>query len=76
VSGFQPRPGKEVLNRAVLMPETAGIKKSARGAVALLLANSPAGDAGILKPYPKYPPKLTVGMRLTPHTGRKRGTQG
>jgi len=39
VSGLRLRPKGEVQERTVLTPEPVGIKKSARGALALLLAD-------------------------------------
>jgi hypothetical protein len=53
VSGFRLRPGKEVLNRAVLTPEEATIKKSAQSAVAFLLADIARREKMQPQPFPK-----------------------
>ena len=80
VSGFRLRPRPEVRDRVVLTPKAVGIKKSARGAVALLLADLARREHR----HPQMPPqpslrkdKSTV-LRAThrPTTARKGDIQG
>ena len=80
VSGFRRRPRPEVRDRTVLTPEAAGIKESARGAVALLLADLARREHRQPEMRPQTSPRKdkSTALRAThsPATARKGGTQG
>ncbi len=79
-SGFQLRPRPEVSDRAVLTPGAAGIKKSARGSVALLLADlahprhrQPERSA---KPFPWKDKSTALRATHSPIAATEGGSQG
>ena len=80
VSGFRLRPRPEVRDRVVLTPEAAGIKKSARGAVALLLADLARREHRHPEMRPQTSPRKdkSTALRAThsPTTARKGDIQG